>query len=202
MGTTASEGKGRGLTDARETVPADGPVLDADGHFHAVDEPIDLSGYGWEDWLTFVFFWLLALDVFYQFFTRYVLADSAAWTEEIARYLLIIVCFVGSAMGVRRNTQIHVEFLYRWLPVPVGRALSTAVDVVRILFFGYATWLAFTLVPKMQNLQMTVVDFPMSYIYGFVAFGFVMMTYRSIQVGVRHWRQGWSVLERPGEQEA
>jgi len=28
------------------------------------------------------------------------------------------------------------------------------------------------------------------------------MTYRSIQVGVRHWRQGWSVLERPGEQEA
>ena len=190
------------MTDARETVPADGPVLDADGHFHAVDEPIDLSGYGWEDWLTFVFFWLLALDVFYQFFTRYVLADSAAWTEEIARYLLIIVCFVGSAMGVRRNTQIHVEFLYRWLPVPVGRALSTCVDVMRILFLGYATWLAFTLVPKMQNLQMTVVDCPMSYIYGFVAFGFVMMTYRSIQVGVRHWRQGWSVLERPGEQEA
>ena len=36
------------MTDARETVPADGPVLDADGHFHAVDEPIDLSGYGWK----------------------------------------------------------------------------------------------------------------------------------------------------------
>jgi TRAP-type C4-dicarboxylate transport system permease small subunit len=190
------------MTDARETVPADGPVLDAEGHFHAVDEPIDLSGYGWEDWLTLGVFWLLALDIFYQFFTRYVLADSAAWTEEIARYLLIIVCFVGSAMGVRKNTQIHVEFLYRWLPVPVGRVLSTFIDVVRILFFGYATWLALTLVPRMQNLKMTVVDFPMSYIYGFVAFGFVMMTVRSVQVGVRHWKQEWSVLERPGEQEA
>jgi TRAP-type transport system small permease protein len=190
------------MTHAIETAPADGPVLDADGHFHAVDEPIDLSGYGWEDWLTLVFFWLLALDVFYQFFTRYVLADSAAWTEEIARYLLIVICFVGSAMGVRRNTQIHVEFLYRWLPVPLGRALSTFVDVVRIAFFAYATWLAFTLVPRMQNLKMTVVDFPMSYIYGFVAFGFVMMTVRSVQVGLRHWKQGWSVLERPGEVEA
>jgi TRAP-type C4-dicarboxylate transport system permease small subunit len=73
---------------------------------------------------------------------------------------------------------------------------------VRILFFGYATWLAFTLVPRMHNLKMTVVDFPMSYIYGFVAFGFVMMTFRSIQVGARHWTQGWSVLERPGEAEA
>ena len=189
------------MSNAIETVPPDGPILDTDGHFHAIDEPIDLSGYRWEDWLTFGVFWLLALDVFYQFFTRYVLADSAAWTEEIARYLLIVVCFVGSAMGVRKNTQIHVEFLYRWLPAPVGRTLSTFVDVVRILFLGYATWLAFTLVPRMQNLKMTVVDFPMSYIYGFVAFGFVMMTFRSIQVGVRHWKQGWSVLERPGEQE-
>jgi len=192
----------RSSTDPIETVPADGPVLDAEGHFHAIDEPIDLSGYGWEDWLALGVFWLLALDVFYQFFTRYVLADSAAWTEEIARYLLIVVCFVGAAMGVRRNTQIHVEFLYRWLPAPVGRTLSTAVDLIRIAFFAYATWLAFVLVPKMHNLNMTVVDFPMSYIYGFVAFGFVMMTFRSVQVGVRHWKQGWSVLERPGEVEA
>ena len=69
---------------------------------------------------------------------------------------------------MRRNTHIHVEFLYRWLPAPVGRALSTCVDVVRIAFFGYATWLTIQLMPKMQNLQMTIVDLPMNYIYGVV----------------------------------
>ena len=47
---------------------------------------------------------------------------------------------------------------------------------------------------------MTVVDFPMSYVYGFVAFGFAMMTFRAAQVACRHWRQGWSVLERPGSE--
>ncbi len=184
--------------------PEPGPehVLDAEGHFHASDEPVDLGGYGWEDWFTLGVFWLLALDVFYQFFTRYVLADSAAWTEEIARYLLIVVCFVGAAMGVRRNTHIHVEFLYRWLPARAGRALSTFVDVVRVAFLAYATWLAALLIPRMQNLKMTVVDFPMSYVYGVVAFGFAMMTFRAVQVAFRHWRQGWSVLERPGEAEA
>jgi TRAP-type C4-dicarboxylate transport system permease small subunit len=182
--------------------PSEEHVLDAEGHFHASDEPVDLSGYGWEDWLTLGFFWLMAVDVFYQFFTRYVLQDSAAWTEEIARYLLIVVCFVGASMGVRKNTQIHVEFLYRWLPAPVGRALSTFVDVVRFAFLAYATYLTVLLIPKMQNLKMTVVDFPMSYIYGLVGLGFAMMTFRSVQVGIRHWKQGWSVLERPGEAEA
>src|SRR5512134_942145 len=135
-------------------------VLDEAGRFHAVDARIDISGYAFEDWFTFAVFWLLALDVFYQFFTRYVLSDSAAWTEEIARYLLIVVTFVGSAMGVRRNTHIHVEFLYRYLPARLGRALSTLVDVVRVAFFAYASWLAMALVPRMQNLKMTIVDFP------------------------------------------
>jgi TRAP-type C4-dicarboxylate transport system permease small subunit len=181
---------------------ATGPVLDAEGHFHATEETIDLSGYGWEDWLTLAFFWLLALDVFYQFFTRYVLSDSAAWTEEIARYLLIVVCFVGASMAVRRNTHIQVEFLYRYFPHRLGRVLSTVVDVVRVAFFAYALWLTAELIPKIAHMKMTVVDFPIAYMYWLVALGFTMMTFRAVQVAIRHWRQGWSVLERPGDAEA
>ena len=181
------------------TVAPEAKVLDDDGNFHATDAPIDLSIYGWEDWISLGFFILLALDIFYQFFTRYVLSDSAAWTEEIARYLLIIIVFLGGSMAVRKNTHIHVEFIYRYLPAPVGRALSTGVDVVRVAFLAYATYLACLLVPKMHNLSMTVVDFPMSVIYSFVAIGFALMTFRAVQVAITHWRQGWSTLERPME---
>ena len=181
------------------TPDSDSPVLDESGHFHATDAPIDLSVYRWEDWLTLAMFWLLALTVFYQFFTRYVLNDSASWTEEIARYFLVVVTFLGASMGVRRNSHIHVEFVYRYLPAVVGRALSAFVDLIRIAFLSYASWLAIELVPRMNNLGMTVVDLPMSWVYGFVALGFVLMTYRAIQVAVLHWRRGWSVLERPGE---
>ena len=171
------------MSDNIETVPEEGAVLDESGHFHAVDAPIDISHYGVEDWFTLAVFWLLALDVFYQFFTRYVLQDSAAWTEEIARYLLI-------------------EFLYRYLPQAAGRVLSTFVDIVRLAFFSYATYLSILLIGPMNNLKMTVVDFPVSIIYCFVAAGFSLMTIRAAQVTIRHWRQGWSVLERPGDAEA
>lgn len=174
-------------------------VLGDDGEFHAAAEAVVLPKYGFEDWIAFGLFWLLALDVFYQFFTRYVLEDSAAWTEEIARYLLITVVFIGGSMAVRRNTHIHVEFLFRYFPARFSRALSNAVDLVRIATLGYLTYLAAILMPKMENLKMTVIDWPMSYIYGFVMVGFAMMTIRSVQVAIRHYRQGWSALERPSD---
>jgi hypothetical protein len=69
--------------------------MGADGEFHAQDEAVDLSGtpggLGGAGLLL-----AAGRTVFYQFFTRYVLNNSAAWTEEIARYLLI-------ARGVHRR---------------------------------------------------------------------------------------------------
>ena len=77
-----------------------------------------------EDWLAFVIFWSLAFIVFLQFFTRYVLNDSLAWTEEIARYGLMWVVFIGGAMVTRRNTHIAVELLSNVMkPGPLRAAL-------------------------------------------------------------------------------
>jgi len=176
---------------------ADAPVIDASGHMHVTDAPVDLSHYTFEGWLAFGFFWVLAADIFYQFFTRYVLNDSASWTEEIARYLLICCVFIGIAALVRSNRHIHVDFFYRLLPAPVCRALSTLVDIARVLFFGYAVVLTIQMMQKMGNYRMTIVDLPMNLVYGVCAFGFACAAVRSVQVAIEHWRQGYSALERP-----
>jgi len=173
------------------------PVLDDEGHFHATDAPIDLSHYLIEDWVSLGFFWLLGLCVFYQFFTRYALNDSAAWTEEIARYLLICTVFIAIAAAVRRTRHIHVDFLYRLLPPKGGRALSTIVDVVRIVFFVIAVVLTVQMMMRMGAQQMTIVDLPMNIIYGVCGIGFAAAAVRSVQVAVENWKRGFSVLERP-----
>jgi len=172
-------------------------VLDDQGGFHVTDEPVDLSGYGWEDWVSFAIFWALAFVVFYQVYTRYVLDDPAGWTEEIARYLLVAVVFIGASMSVRKNNHIHVDFIYRLIPAGFGRALSTAVDVFRCLFFGYATWLNWLLLDKIGSQRMAIIDLPMGLVFGSMLFGFALMFVRSLQVAWRHWRLGYSVLERP-----
>ena len=173
-------------------------IIDDEGHFHVEDEAVDLSPTIAEGWVALGFFWLLALTVFYQFVTRYVFNDSASWTEEIARYLLIAVVFVGATIGVAKNAQIQVDFFYRHMPPAVGRWLSRAVDVMRVAFFAAAVVLTFEMMLKLgSNTRMTVVEAPMNIVYGVVLLGFAAMTFRSIQVAVVHWRRGWSVLERP-----
>jgi len=172
-------------------------VLGADGRFHVTDEPVRLDVYGWEDWIAFALFWVLAFVVFYQVFTRYFLGDPAGWTEEIARYLLVATVFIGASMAVRRNNHIQVDAFYRWMPKPFARVLSTAVDAVRVLFFGYATWLNWLLIDKIGDQRMAIVDLPMGWVFGAMLFGFALMSLRSLQVAWRHWRQGYSVLERP-----
>jgi TRAP-type C4-dicarboxylate transport system permease small subunit len=137
------------------------------------------------------------LCVFYQFFTRYVMNDSAAWTEEIARYLLICTVFVAIAAAVRRTRHIHVDFMYRLIPAKAGRVLSTVVDVMRIAFFALAVGLTLQMMLRMGNLQMTIIDLPMNLIYGTCAFGFTAATVRSVQVAIENWRRGFSLLERP-----
>ena len=173
-------------------------IIDEEGHFHLEDEAIDLSDTITEGWVALGFFWLLALTVFYQFVTRYVFNDSASWTEEIARYLLIAVVFVGATIGVAKNSQIQVDFFYRHMPPAVGRWLSRAVDVLRIGFFAAAVVLTAQMMLKLgSNTRMTIIDAPMNLVYGVVLLGFAAMAWRSLQVARIHWRRGYSVLERP-----
>ena len=184
------------MTDERPAADS-AHVMNAAGEFDVRDEPIDLSQYRFENWIAFGFFWTLAIVIFYQFFTRYALNDSASWTEEIARYLLICVVFVGAAVNVRKDNHIQVDFFYRFMPRWLGRTMSTAVDAARIAFLGYCAWLTVGLIGKIGAQRMAIVDWPIGLVYGVVCFGFALMTFRAVGVAIRNWRRGASPLERP-----
>lgn len=159
---------------------------------------VDLGIYAFEDWVALVIFWVMALAVFLQFFTRYVLNDSYAWTEEIATYCLIGVVFIGASMCVRLSRHIQVDLIYRYLPHIVARTLSTVIDLIRIAFFGYAVKLVWVYIQIIGEETMTTINFPKNYVYYAVLLGFVLMFARSLQVALQHLRQGYSILERPG----
>lgn len=145
-----------------------------------------------EDWLAFVLFWVLAFIVFLQFFTRYVLNDSLAWTEEIARYGLMWVVFIGGAMVTRRNSHIAVELLSNVMkPGTARQVLLAAVDIVNLVFIAFLAYVSVAIIERMNIQPMTVFDLPMSWVYAGISFGCFLMLFRQAVNVWRNARMGW-----------
>ena len=106
-------------------------------HLIVVDDVAVAIGDHIEDWISVAMFWVMAIIVFLQFFTRYFLNNSLAWTEEISRYLLIAVTFVGGAMVTRKKAHIAVELLAnRCRLARRVRPADGLVDVIKLAFLG------------------------------------------------------------------
>ena len=145
-----------------------------------------------EDWISIVIFWGLDFIVFLQFFTRYVLNDSLAWTEEIARYALMAITFIGGAIVTRKNTHIAVELLSNLLSDGLPRRLLLAgIDVVKLGFISLLCYFSVLITERMHFQRMTVFDLPMSYVYGTIAFGCFLMFGRQCANFWRDAREGW-----------
>jgi TRAP-type C4-dicarboxylate transport system permease small subunit len=156
-----------------------------------------LAGYVVEDWICLAFFWAMTVLVFLQFFSRYVLNDSFAWTEELATYCLMPVVFIGSAACVRRSRHIQVNLVYRWLPPGPGRVLASAVALVLVVFFAYASWLTARYALAVDTEPMTTLPWRKSLVYWLAFAGFLAMAARAAQVAWEDFRRGYSALEKP-----
>ena len=168
------------------------PPPSDDVHLIVAQDPEVTIEHHPEDWIAFLLFWGLAFIVFLQFFTRYVLNNSLAWTEEIARYGLMWVAFIGGAVVVRKNAHIAVELLANVLPAGTARiALASALDAVKLGFLGLLAYFSILITERMQYQRMTVFDLPMSIVYGGVAFGCILMFLRQIANVIRNARNGW-----------
>ncbi|MCQ0987506.1 TRAP transporter small permease [Jiella marina] len=161
-----------------------------------IEQSVDLSDVSWGDSVVLVVFWVLAVVVFLQFFTRYVLNDSLGWTEEIARFLLIAVTFTGSIMAARKESHIAVELFYRYFSRSIRFGLQIFVDVVSIIFYGAMAWLCVQLAGRTYQ-KMVSIDVPKSVVYWIVAVCMAFMTLYAVLALVRHWRSGTSRLVDP-----
>lgn len=125
----------------------------------------DLSDVSWLDLPVLIIFVVLIAIVAVQFFTRYVLNDSLGWTEEMARYLLIMLGFVGSVTCVRKGSHIYLEFFYRYVPRRFIKPMAVTVELITGAFFGYIGYLGLTMIERTSGQKMITVPWPKAIIW-------------------------------------
>jgi TRAP-type C4-dicarboxylate transport system permease small subunit len=78
---------------------------------------------------------LLCADVFLGVFSRYVMARTFTWYDEIARLLFVWIVFLGAAVGVRRAAHFRLHLVVDRFP-PGLRRVTELVGVLVVMGFG------------------------------------------------------------------
>ena len=76
----------------------------------------------------------MTILVLYQLFTRYVLNNPAAFTEELVRYSLIWTSFIGAAYAFSSRDHMALVILHDSLKPSGQRVLMIFIDTLILLF--------------------------------------------------------------------
>jgi C4-dicarboxylate transporter DctQ subunit len=113
-------------------------------------------------------------------YRRSVLNDSWTFADEIGRFLVIIVTFIGASYAARQGRHIRMSAIYDMMPKKVRKVLMiiiTGLTSVVLLIVAYYA-LEYTMFIFENGRVSNALRLPMYYIYIFVAIG---LTLTSIQ---------------------
>ena len=111
---------------------------------------------------------VMVVTVALQVFTRFVLQDPLSWTEELARYAFVWITFLGAAVAYRRGSHIVVETIIMLLPRGAQAALAWVVDALMVAALLVLLVQGIGIVEATANVQATMLQVPMSWIYASV----------------------------------
>ena len=78
----------------------------------------------------------LCVDVFLGVFSRYVLARTFTWYDEIARLLFVWITFLGAGVGVKRGVHFRLHLVVDRFPRALQRA-TVIFGVLVVMGFGW-----------------------------------------------------------------
>lgn len=91
---------------------------------------------GFEEGLAVACLALLVAITLLNVVTRYLTAQSFAWTEEISIFLMVVMTLAGASAAAARDRHIRIEFFYEGGSAARRRALRIVASCVTGLLFA------------------------------------------------------------------
>ncbi len=113
-------------------------------------------------WFCTVIAGAMAVTVLIQVVSRYLPTPTPPWTEELARYFMIYMAFVGASSGIRKWNNISVDFILTKLPQRWYKVSMFVMQVIVLALVIYIGSLGVKVFPKIGLRQTSAtMGFPM-----------------------------------------
>jgi TRAP-type C4-dicarboxylate transport system permease small subunit len=117
----------------------------------------------------------MTIIVLAQVFFRFVLNNALTWAEEISRYLMIWICFLGSGIACKYGEHIGVNFILERFPKKIQTFISFLTNICILIFLYFCIRKSFTLAQFVINQKSAAARISMAWAYWAVPVGCIIM---------------------------
>ncbi len=127
----------------------------------------------------------LVAVTFAQVVFRYLLQAPLAWSEEVARFLLMWLAALGGAYAFKTRSHFALEFVTRRFSPDLQRAVGALATLAVVVFLGVFAYQALRFVLEVRDMESPATQVSMAIPYSSAFVGSVLALYYVI----RNWRE-------------
>lgn len=116
-------------------------------------------------------------------FWRYVLNDALSWSEELAKFMMLWLVFVGAPIGLRFGDHVAIEMLPNLLPPRLRAAVFALVMAIVAVFVAALMVVSFSFAWNGRTqVAIAIGDISMFWIFAAIPFGAASMLLVALQI--------------------
>ncbi|MEC9246338.1 TRAP transporter small permease [Nitratireductor rhodophyticola] len=126
-------------------------------------------------WALVLLLGAMAVIVFANVSLRYLTNFSITWSEEVARYLMIWMTFIGAGLALRTGGHVAVGNFQEMLGPNGQRAIRVLILCLLLAFFSIMIWMGLNYMDRARFQLTPATRVSFSYIYAAMPIGFGLL---------------------------
>jgi TRAP-type C4-dicarboxylate transport system permease small subunit len=143
-----------------------------------------------ENALAVLFLTTMIIAVGTQVLSRYFLPVPVSWTEELARYSLIWLTFIGAAMAIHSKGHFVLEVVLNKMTPKIKYIIQIGILIILAVFLSVNAYSSALILKVLQYQTSAALQVPMSYVYLSMPVGSIFMLIHVIVQLVDKLKQG------------
>lgn len=108
---------------------------------------------------------IMTLAVFAQVVFRFVLEQPLAWSEELSRYLMIWITFLGASLAIEKKAHPMIEIFATYLPGPIQQVVQVIAMLFSSVFYGLLIYFGGQFAVRSFGQLTPAMGLPIGYVY-------------------------------------
>ena len=145
-----------------------------------------------EEWISSFFLAAMILCLALQVLIRMFTGGGLDWAEELSRFTFIWAVYIGSSLAAKRGAHVRINAQFLLAPVRVRLFFRILADVLWVAFSIFFALIGAEMVAKALKFPeiSPTLKITKAYVEMIIPTAFILMSARTIELYIRHWRQG------------